>query len=269
MSPTPCPCTLPKTQETDGPGLCPERSMAWQLLQLHWMTFLGGSNNDQINGVALDTLENLTVGGATGSPNFPVLNAIQPVIASTALTDAFIARLASSGSALNWSTFWGGGLGDAGFDVAVTHDGNRAFLCGNSGSVSNFPLTAPEQATFAGGPLDGFYSTFGEPDINVSPTAINFGTVTVGSSATTNVVIHNVGTAPLTLTALPGRPVSPGSPFSVAPSLPTTVIVSGALVVIQVTFTPTSSGVGSVGNLSLLSDDIDEPIVTVSLKGRS
>ncbi len=72
---------------------------------LVYSTYLGGSDHDQGNGIAVDSDGNAYVAGATASTNFPIANPIQAVCASCPTTDAFVTKLNSSGSALVYSTY--------------------------------------------------------------------------------------------------------------------------------------------------------------------
>ena len=100
------------------------------------------------------------------------------------------------------------------------------------------------------------------PDINVSPSALNYGTVVVNTSSDLDVTVSNVGTTDLEVTALATtNPVfsviSPATPFIVSPGNSTNVTVR---------FSPTVEQ-AETGDLQITSDDPDEGLVTVSLDG--
>ena len=91
---------------------------------LVFSTYLGGTNFDQGEGIALDGGNNIYVTGFTGSTNFPTTNFIYQVIGTNlynghwlnGLTnnafpayDAFVTELAPSGTNLVYSTLLGGG----------------------------------------------------------------------------------------------------------------------------------------------------------------
>lgn len=106
--------------------------------------------------------------------------------------------------------------------------------------------------------------TAGSPvaDIDVSPLQLDFGAVPVGGSATMATTVTNVGSSDLTLTAA----TTTGEGFSeVTPALPLT-LGPGAGTGVSVQFDPASIGVFA-GELSITSDDPDEPVVTVALSG--
>ncbi|HEX8282893.1 MAG TPA: carboxypeptidase regulatory-like domain-containing protein [Pyrinomonadaceae bacterium] len=110
---------------------------------LVFSTFLGGTGNDTIEGLAvasgLDDSVYLT--GNTKSSNFPITpNVVQPELAGDGSThDAFLTRLNSSGTAAIFSTYLGGQYGDWGTAVAVD-GGGAAYVAGYTDST-DFPTT--------------------------------------------------------------------------------------------------------------------------------
>jgi len=113
---------------------------------LVFSTYLGGSSNDQGNGIAIDTAGNAYVTGQTQSSNFPTsAGAFQSASGGCGssypnLCDAFVAKLNSTGTALVFSTYLGGSSDDSGMGVAVDADDN-AYVTGYTTSP-NFPTTA-------------------------------------------------------------------------------------------------------------------------------
>lgn len=97
------------------------------------------------------------------------------------------------------------------------------------------------------------------PDISV-PTSLAFGSVTVGTSKTKTLTISNVGAAALTITDI----TVAGSQFSRG-TLPGP-IAAGSSADVNITFSPTSTGSKSA-TLTIVSNDPDEPSVTVELSG--
>ena len=114
---------------------------------LVYSTYLGGSGNDVGSGIAVDSAGNAYVTGNTVSTNFPTANPLQP--ASGGGTDAFVAKLNAAGTALVYSTYFGGSASDAGRDIAVDSAGN-AYVTGNTSST-NFPTANPLQPVTGGG----------------------------------------------------------------------------------------------------------------------
>ena len=99
------------------------------------------------------------------------------------------------------------------------------------------------------------------PDIDVWPLSIDFGTVPVGTYATEQVEVANVGTADLDVTSLT---LAVGGEFSfVCATLPG-VIVPGGVEYIDVTYTPVDN-TADYDTLTIASNDPDEPTVDVEL----
>ena len=115
---------------------------------LVYATYLGGSQVDRAFGMAVDGIGDVYVTGFTTSNDFPTLHAFQSTLAST--QDAFIAVLNATGTALLYSTYWGGSNDyEFGVSIAIDTSGN-AYIAGTTES-SDFPLVAPFQATLVGG----------------------------------------------------------------------------------------------------------------------
>jgi len=124
---------------------------------LVYSTYLGGGGEDAGFAITIDSSGAVYVTGSTNSSNFPVLNPFQNAMAGgkcgsggavTTCSNAFIAKLNPTGSALVYSTYLGGdgsfvedSTGDNGVGIAVDSMGN-AYVVGASGS-SNFPTVNP------------------------------------------------------------------------------------------------------------------------------
>jgi uncharacterized repeat protein (TIGR01451 family) len=114
---------------------------------LVYSTFLGGFLNDTATSIVVNNAGNAYITGETNSTNFPVLNALHPTL-NGLLSDAFVAELNSTGSALVYSTFLGGHSDDRGNAIAIDNSGN-AYIAGNTSSA-DFPTTNPVQAIRSG-----------------------------------------------------------------------------------------------------------------------
>ena len=125
---------------------------------LIYSTRLAGSGNDYANGVAVDAAGSAYVTGITDSSTFPVTaGAHQP--ASGGYIDAFLTKLNPAGSALVYSTYFGGTAADQGFAIAIDSAGD-AFITGSTDST-NFPVTQGAiQNSSTGGP-DAFVLKWG------------------------------------------------------------------------------------------------------------
>src|SRR5262249_30129374 len=108
-----------------------------------YSTYLGGSNNDYGYGIAIDSQGNAYVTGYTNSTNFPTRSPLQTANAGS--SDAFVAKLDPTGSALVYSTYLGGNDIDYGLSIGVDA-GSNAYVTGYTQST-NFPLVNPLQAS--------------------------------------------------------------------------------------------------------------------------
>jgi len=106
------------------------------------------------------------------------------------------------------------------------------------------------------------------PSVAVTPAALSFGTVMVGTPATVSVQVENTGTATLNVTSVS---LCSGTPSTVswAPSAPLTVSAGGSAT-IDVVYTPTAVGaLPSTACLTLGSNDSNHPALTLPLTGSS
>ena len=139
---------------------------------LVYSTYLGGSNSQTGWDIALDAANNVYVTGHTISPNFPVVNALQPQIKG--IRDAFVTKINAAGSALVYSTFLGSsGSLDYGFSIAVDGAGS-AYVTGQT-TENDFPTANPLQPK-NGGFGDAFISK-----LNASGSALVYSTYLGGA----------------------------------------------------------------------------------------
>jgi hypothetical protein len=120
--------------------------------KLVYSTYLGGSGIDGGTAIAVDAAGSAYVAGFTASTNFPVANPIQATFGGS--YDGFVARLSTSGSALDYSTYLGGNGVDSAFGVASDSAGS-VYVMGVTAST-NFPVANAFQKTNAGGTADLF-----------------------------------------------------------------------------------------------------------------
>ena len=110
---------------------------------LVYSTFLGGIGLDTATAIAVDGGGTAYVTGNTTSPDFPMVTPLQGTKSGS--VDAFIAAVNSTGSALVFSTFFGGNSADGGTAIALNGSG-KIWIAGQTTST-NFPLQTPFQAT--------------------------------------------------------------------------------------------------------------------------
>jgi hypothetical protein len=106
-----------------------------------FVTYLRGSKIDAGTGLTLDGQAGLLVSGWTDSPDFPVVNAAQPVKDNN--RSAFLVRLSIADGTVVYSSFFGANRADEFHDVAVNAAG-EIFLVGKTDST-DFPTLNPLQ----------------------------------------------------------------------------------------------------------------------------
>jgi hypothetical protein len=135
---------------------------------LVYSTYLGGQADDFGNAIAVDAWGTVAVGGMTYSDNFPVTaGALQANkgYAHASVSNAFVTRINSAGTALEFSTYFGGRwclkagvnscliIGSDGIEsaTAIAIDEAGYVLVGGFATSAEFPQKDPIQAISAGG----------------------------------------------------------------------------------------------------------------------
>ncbi len=111
--------------------------------ELAYSTYLGGSNDDLSEDIALGPAGSIYVVGATYSTDFPLSNAFDNSLGVADTLDAFIVRLNNRAENLTYSTFLGGDTSDWAYSVEV-NDAGAAYITGYTLSA-DFPLVDPLQ----------------------------------------------------------------------------------------------------------------------------
>jgi hypothetical protein len=162
---------------------------------LVYSTYLGGSSNDGAAGLALDASQNVVVGGATSSSNFPTT----PGAYSTTPQDGgFLTKLNPAGSGLVYSTF----LSAPTASRVVTDGTGSAYIAGSAAS----PI--------AGITADALDPTFNDREAflqkyNPSGSALLYGSYLGGSGADYG---HAIGLGALDQVYVAGSTESPDFP---------------------------------------------------------
>lgn len=123
---------------------------------LIYSTYLGGGGEDFGQSIALDGAGNVFLTGYTQSTDFPMTVGALDTTHPNVDSDAFIAKLNSSGSALVYSTFLGNTGDDYGYGIDVDGSGN-VFVTGLTYS-SAFSTTTGAYDTTYNGAGDAFVS---------------------------------------------------------------------------------------------------------------
>jgi hypothetical protein len=107
---------------------------------LEWSTFVGGSNREEIHGLALtrDGTGDVVVAGSTWSSDFPTAPAGS--LGSSPLIP-FVARINSTGTSLVYATLFGGTNGNVSFGFGLTLDASSAPIVVGETNAANFPTT--------------------------------------------------------------------------------------------------------------------------------
>ncbi len=164
--------------------------------------YFGGSGEDEINAVAIDSLNNVVVAGWTASTDLPASGGAQPRYGGG--VDAFVASFRPNGGGLNYCTYLGGSGDDRAFGLAIDSTRN-VYLTGWTSS-KNFPVLGALQLHL-NGTRDAFvtklnaagnallYSTYlggGAVDVGygIGVDATNSAAI-VGDSTSTNLPVNS------------------------------------------------------------------------------
>ena len=117
-----------------------------------WSTFLGGSSNDFLSRMHLNTNKELVLLSSSQSTDFPMLG-INNTTVNTGGSDAVITKLLTNGIPF-WSTYLGGSSSETPYET-ISINKNKIVVAGSTTSA-DFPVSSlPYQSTF-NGTEDGF-----------------------------------------------------------------------------------------------------------------
>jgi len=148
---------------------------------LIYSSYLGGSNTESLDGLAIDDAGNAYFAGYTLSNDFPVFKPLQARPASS--SDAFLTRISPEGKIV-FSTYFGGSGLDGFWAVKWRQDG-VIILTGLTTS-NDFPLKDPIQTTAS--PRTGYSSIF-LTMIADDGSAVRYSTYFGGTSSTTGTAL--------------------------------------------------------------------------------
>lgn len=233
---------------------------------LLYATYLGGSSNDQGNGIAVDSSGDAYVTGITFSADFPTTpGAYRTSCAGNcAAGKAFLTEFNPTGSTAIDSTYLGGTSADNGTGIAIDSAGNP-YVVGYTYS-SDFPVTPGAFQTVCGGCTnadDAFVTKF-VPGIAPAPAIVAFGNQAVGvASAAQTITLSNSSAATLSITSIAITGTDP-TDFADTTTCGSSLTV-GSSCTISVTFTPPSIGAFSAD--VTITDDAPNSPQTVALSG--
>jgi len=123
---------------------------------LIYSTYFGGNDLDTASGT-IDRQGNVYLSGYTNSTNLPAINGFQPYLGNT---DTYVAKIDSTGGALVYSSYLGGG--DADFGGVLARDSNGNIWLAGSTFSPNFPTRNAIQSQWNGGDTDAFLARIAE-----------------------------------------------------------------------------------------------------------
>jgi len=139
-----------------------------------YSTLLGGSSQQTVSGIAVDSAGSAYLTGNTYSSNFPVTNGAYQV-ALQGNQSAFVAKLTPSGNALSYATYLGG-LSNASISNAIAVDSaGSAYVTGYTSSAS-FPVSSGAFQPNLAGSQNAFVAK-----LNPAGSALSYSTYLGGS----------------------------------------------------------------------------------------
>ncbi len=223
---------------------------------LIYSTYLGGSLNDLVNELQIDSSGNAYVSGSTLSTNYPItLGAFQTTPPGPGF-NVFLTKLDATGSSLIFSTFLGGsGNFNQCASLALDSNGN-SYITGLTTST-DFPVTPGAFQPTLNGAFNSFVTKF-----NSTGSALIYSTYLGGSQAdqALRITVDSNDQAYTTgVTRSPDFPVTPGAFQTSLPG-----ITSGYITKLNAT------GTALIYSTYLGGDDVDAPSgITVDNTGNA
>jgi hypothetical protein len=222
--------------------------------------------------IVVDASGDAYVGGWTwNAPNFPVANPIQSTNYNTGCSGnenstgscgrAFITEFNPTGSALLFSTFFGGSLNQGATGIALDSVGN-IYFAGETTST-DLPTLGALQPAFAGGMSDAFVAKIAaadSPAVSLSPIGLTFSDQAISTSASAQTItLRNMGSGSLTISN-----IQASGDYAQTNTCGSSV-AGGSNCSISVTFTPVVTGTRT-GSLTITDNASGSPH-TLALTG--
>jgi len=167
---------------------------------MQFLTYLGGSETDYAWEVAVDSDDNIIVGGRSASPDYPTMNGLNDTYSGS--FDAVATKLTPDGQTILVSSYIGGSGSDIGEGLAVDDDDNIV-VTGRTVS-DDFPITTGAYQETIGSSSDSFvchiaFSGFPSTTITSNTTTTTTTTTTTSEDGlqldTTTLLLIGVGGA--------------------------------------------------------------------------
>ena len=172
---------------------------------LAFSTYVGGSSVDQATSIAVDSAGNAYITGNTVSTDFPTTPGAFDTEKTNPADDVFVSKLNSTGTAIIYSTYFGGSNREAGNCIAVDNAGN-AYVIGLTESA-DIPITPGAFRTTPVGSDEFDVFAF---KLNATGTALGYSTF-LGPVVGDAIAVDSAGNAYLTGSANGDYPTTPGA----------------------------------------------------------
>jgi hypothetical protein len=168
---------------------------------LLYSTYIGGSAVDGGAAIAIDASNNAYILGTTHSTNFPFTSGAIQTIFDGSPSDLFISKLNNNGTALLYSTYLGGSIGEEGSGLQLDAVDN-VYISGYTWSP-DFDVTSGAFQTTPVGSYDVFVSKLCMANIALTSAPLTDSQTVCRSSAITTITYSTSGATGATFTGLP------------------------------------------------------------------
>ncbi|HEX2776144.1 MAG TPA: choice-of-anchor D domain-containing protein [Candidatus Acidoferrales bacterium] len=140
---------------------------------LVYLTFIGGSGDEEGGFLAIDSSGNAAIAGTTTSTDFPVTDGSTRTAGTN---DATVTEINSTGAQIVFSTLFGGNGAEATQSpggIAMDSSGN-VFVAMDANSTNLTTTTGAFQTAYGGGTSDGFLAIFEPPTTPSTPPTLKY-----------------------------------------------------------------------------------------------